>query len=264
MDGSTHPWLSQQTKLKSTLHLAIDDATSMLLGGFFAAQETLTGYYQTVRQLITRYGVPEAFYTDRRSIFEYQSGKSKENSRIQFARACRHLGIEIITTSVPQAKGRVERSFATLQSRLLNELHYYGIGSLPEANQYLQNYIAAHNAKFAISPQQLPSAFAALPKSCDLNKILSIVEPRTVLSGHTISYGNAQYLPQKANGQAILLKPNTKVQTVKTLDNQLLLQYGGKYYSLQLVANGKSTSHTPPPTHPWKQGYGKSLDEQNW
>jgi transposase len=150
MDASKHVWFGDSY---CHLHLAIDDATSQILGAYFLKEETLSGYYEVFRQILVRYGVPREFYTDRRTVFEYKrkgEGKLELDYQTQFQLAAAQLGVvRINTTSVPQAKGRVERSFQTLQDRLINEMQTAGVTSIDEANAFLPAFIADHNARYA-------------------------------------------------------------------------------------------------------------------
>lgn len=114
MDASLHPWFGDT---KTQLHIAIDDCTGQITGAYFDEQETLNGYYNVFHQILTNYGIPAMFYTDRRTVFEYKQSKStkvEHDTFTQFSYACKQLGVEIKTTSIPQAKGRVERAFQTL------------------------------------------------------------------------------------------------------------------------------------------------------
>lgn len=122
MDASELEWIPGATW---HLHVAIDDATGQIHGAYFDFQETLNGYYHVLDQILTNHGIPVAFLTDRRTVFEYKKKKSlmdEDDTYTQFAYACTQLGIEIDTTSVAPAKGRVERLNQTLQSRIRVEL----------------------------------------------------------------------------------------------------------------------------------------------
>ncbi|WP_245175695.1 ISNCY family transposase, partial [Granulicatella sp. WM01] len=118
MDASQFRWFGQTV---SHLHVAIDDASGNIVGAYFAPQETLKGYYQVLHQILTNYGIPAAFLTDRRTVFDYQrkgTQQLQDDTMTQFGFACFQLGISLKTTSIPQGKGRVERLNNTLQSRL--------------------------------------------------------------------------------------------------------------------------------------------------
>ena len=107
MDASVFLWFGD---IPTYLHLAVDDSTGMILGAFFDFQETLFGYYNVLHQILTTYGIPACFYTDKRTVFEYKRKNAptlEKDTFTQFGYACKQLGIEIKTTSVPQAKGSV-------------------------------------------------------------------------------------------------------------------------------------------------------------
>ncbi len=106
------------------------------------------------------------FFTDRRTVFEYKQKKSpsvEEDTFTQFGYACNQLGIQIKTSSVPEAKGRVERIFKTLQSRLILELRLNGITTIEQANIFLDSYIKEYNAKFALPINNIKSVFEKQP-----------------------------------------------------------------------------------------------------
>lgn len=118
MDASEFLWFGNE---KTHLHIAVDDSTGTLAGAWFDTQETLNGYYHILSQILTDYGIHYQFFTDNRTVFEYnRKGETsvEKDTFTQFGYACKQLGIDIRTSSVPQAKGRVERMNATLQSRL--------------------------------------------------------------------------------------------------------------------------------------------------
>ena len=123
-DGSIHAWFGG---FKSCLHLAIDKATSTIVGAWFDRQETLNGYYNVFYQILTNYGIPYKFLTDNRTVFNYMSlnpdkRTSDKDVLTQYGYACKQLGIELNTTSVSQAKGLIERTNGTFQGRLVQEL----------------------------------------------------------------------------------------------------------------------------------------------
>jgi transposase-like protein len=150
MDASQHLWFGNE---KSYLHIAVDDATGAITGAYFDSQETLNGYYHVLYQILTQYGIPFMFFVDKRTVFEYKKkniSSVEEDTFTQFGYACKQLGIQIKTSSVPQAKGRVERMFQTLQSRLPLELRLAGVTSIEQANEFLKAYIKEFNAQFAL------------------------------------------------------------------------------------------------------------------
>ncbi len=188
MDASPYEWVPGQTW---HLHLAIDDATGTVTGAWFDTQETLRGYYHVFHQILTNYGIPYQFFTDRRTIFTYKQKNSPsldEDTYTQFAYACKQLGVLLESSSVPQAKGRVERLNQTLQSRLPVELRLAGITTIEGANEFLHSYIKKFNAKFSLPIHHTKSVFVEQPSDETINLILAVLNERTVDCGHCIRF----------------------------------------------------------------------------
>lgn len=175
MDATPHEWVPGQIW---HLHLSIDDATGRITGGWFDTQETLNGYYHVFHQILTTYGIPYRFLTDRRTVFTYKKKNSPsidEDTHTQFAYACKQLGVELETSSVPQAKGRVERLNQTLQSRLPIELRLAGITTIDAANEFLNSYIKEFNEKFSLPINGIKSVFVKQPDNEKINLTLAIL-----------------------------------------------------------------------------------------
>ena len=149
IDASYHDWFG--TGRKATLSGGIDDATGKIVGLYFSTRETTNSYLQLMLAIDRIHGVPVALYSDRHTIF---TAATKEGVRTstQFSRAAQRLGMTIIRAYSPQAKGRIERLWGTLQDRLSAELKIAGITTIDEANEYLSQYIRKHNNAFAIQP----------------------------------------------------------------------------------------------------------------
>lgn len=165
MDATPHEWIPG---VIWHLHLVVDDATGRIVGAWFDTQETLNGYYHVFHQILTGYGIPYRFLTDRRTVFTYKKKNSPsldEDTYTQFAYACSQLGVELEATSVPQAKGRVERLNQTLQSRLPIELRLAGITTIENANEFLNSHIKEFNAKFALPMNDIKSVFEVQPSN---------------------------------------------------------------------------------------------------
>ena len=138
MDASIHLWFGDT---KTPLHIAVDDATGQILGAYFDEQETLNGYYHVLHQILNSYGIPYQFFTDNRTVFEYKKKNEtsvEKDTFTQFGYACKQLGLDIRTSSVAQAKGRVERMFGTLQSRLPVELRWMSEYRFPTVYRHIQ------------------------------------------------------------------------------------------------------------------------------
>ncbi len=268
MDASVHIWFGN---VKTYLHIAIDDSTGQIVGAYFDTQETLHAYYNILHQILTNYGIPYRFFTDNRTVFEYKKKHktSVENDTFtQFGYACKQLGIDIRTSSVAQAKGRVERVFGTLQSRLIVELRLAGVSSIEEANEFLNSYIKKFNKQFALPIDSIKSVFETQPDNDKINLILAILSSRKIDNGSCLKYQNDYYLPVNDHGIAVHHRKGTTAMVVKAFDGNLYCCIGEQVYALELLPLHKPSSkafdlatlpgkpkkkYIPPMSHPWKQ-----------
>ncbi len=185
---------------------------------------------------------------------------------------CKTLGISLDTTSVPQAKGRVERFFGTLQSRLTSELHLYNIQTLDEANLYLQSFVENFNKQFAYTIKNIQNAFEKLDTKLSINQLLSKHTFRTVSAGHSIKYKNHSYRFMDGNGEQVYLLRNSR----ETRNEQLFASLNDQLYALEVIEELESVSkeldletekktkkpYIPPMSHPWKaQSYQNYLNK---
>ena len=258
MDASPYEWFGG---FKSTLHIAVDDATGRITGAWFDMQETLAGYYPIYHQILNRYGIPYSFFTDRRTVFVYKKKKAPdigEDTCTQFAYACKQLGTKIEYSSVPQAKGRVERMFQTLQSRLPVELRLAGITGIEAANEFLDSYINEFNAKFALSVNGIKSVFEKQPEEEKINLILAVLTQRKVDSGHCIQFQKKHYRMLDSRSQQIHYRKGTKVMVIQAYDGRLYCCVNDKdIYALDeipiRVEKSKEFDADPAPDKPKKQ-----------
>ena len=268
MDASLHQWFGTN---KSQLHIAVDDATGTIVGAYFDKQETLNGYYHVLHRILTDYGIPYMFFTDRRTVFEYMHKNItavEEDTFTQFSYACKQLGIEIKTSSVPQAKGRVERMFQTLQSRLPLELRLAGVTTIEQANEFLNSYIKEFNAQFALPINSINSVFEKQPDNEKINLTLAILTSRKVDNGHCIKFKNAYYKPVDSNGLPVYYRKGTSGMVIKAFDGQMFFSVEGVVYALDVIPEHARVSknfdispvqekprkrYVPPMSHPWKQ-----------
>lgn len=282
MDASVHLWFGDT---KTQLHIAVDDATGQIVGAYFDEQETLKGYYNILHQVLTDYGIPYQFFTDNRTVFEYKRKNQtsvEKDTFTQFGYACKQLGIEIQTSSVPQAKGRVERMFGTLQSRLPVELRLAGVSSIKEANKFLYSYLEKFNKKFALPIDSIKSVFETQPGNDKINLTLAVLSSRKIDNGSCLKYHNEYYLPVNANGSAVHHRKGTTALVVKAFDENLYCCIGEQVYALELLPQHKLSSrafdlasppdkpkkkYIPPMDHPWKQAsferYAKKQKHRN-
>lgn len=233
MDASEYIWFGD---VKAHLHIAVDDATCTLVGAWFDAQEALNGYYHVLHQILNQYGIPYQFFTDNRTVFEY---KLKNDSNVekdtftQFGYACKQLGIDIRTSSVPQSKGGVERMNGTLQSRLPVELRLKGISSIEEANKFLNSYIKKFNKHFALPIDSIKSVFETQPDTEKINLTLAVISSRKIDNGSCLKYHNDYYLPVDSRGLAVHHRKGTSAMVVKAFDEALYTCINDHVYMLE-------------------------------
>ena len=233
MDASPFVWFGEEV---SHLHIAVDDCTGMIVGAYFDHQETLKGYYEVTAQFLEKYGIPVKILTDSYIQSEKKKDSSSDGETLtQYGYMCKTLGVLLDTTSVPQAKGRVERSFGTLQSRLASELHLYNIQTFEEANLYLQAFVENFNKQFAFPLKDTQNAFEKLDTTLSINQLLSRNTFRTVSVGHSIKYKNNAYRFIDANGEQIYLLRNSRVMVIEPLDEQLFTSLNDKLYTLEVM-----------------------------
>jgi transposase len=183
IDGSPHEWLTACPGERQTLIAVVDDATKRVLYAQLWPEETTVAVMTALAQVIRRYGLPMALYTDRASWAGHTpraGGPVDKRQLTQVGRALKRLGIEHILAYSPQARGRSERMNGTVQGRLVNELRVAGITTREAANQYLhERFVDQLNAEFQRSPADPSSAFVSLGPT-DLEQILCHEEERTV------------------------------------------------------------------------------------
>ena len=269
MDATPYEWVSGQIW---HLHLAIDDATGRITGGWFDMQETLNGYYHVFHQILTTYGISYKFFTDRRTVFTYKKKNSTsldEDTYTQFAYACNQLGVELESSSVAQAKGRVERLNQTLQSRLPIELRLAGITTIDAANVFLNSYIKEYNEKFALPLDGIKSVFEMQPSDEKINLILAVLDERTVDSGHCIQFHKQYYRMLDAHGMQVHYRKGTKVMVIQSYNKNLYCCVNDKdIYALEAIPKQAAKSkdldadyeapkpkktHIPSMNHPWRR-----------
>lgn len=267
LDGSHHAWFESRG-LRCTLLVAIDDATSTLLGLRFTPTENALGYFGLFAEYLSRWGRPVSVYVDRFSVFK-ATVESADGEKPQFARALDELDIELICANSPQAKGRVERVNATLQDRLVKELRLRNINTIEDANRFLPTYLETHNQRFARSPRSDFNAHRPLEPQHDLARILSIRHRRIISAKGIVSYENRQF----AIDHSLFRQLSSRVVEVRVNHHgKLIIEQGQQYLRCaelpktdhrhprvvervepanRRVPNPKK-AHTPPPNHPWR------------
>jgi len=193
LDASPFAWLETRGPALA-LHGAIDDATGTVLALHFRPTEDLHGYATLLRQVVTTYGRPLALYGDRLNVFVRNDPHWTLEEQLQgaqdpthFGRMLRELGIGFIPAGSPQAKGRIERLWQTLQDRLVSELRLRGIATLEAANAFLPEFLTDYNRRFTRAPAEPTTAWRPAPR--DLAAVLSCRYRRVVAHDNTVRLG---------------------------------------------------------------------------
>lgn len=270
IDGSHHHWFEDRGD-KCVLIVFIDDATGKLTSLFFCPSECLAGYFTALQSHIIQYGRPLGLYSDRHAIF----GGSDKIHHAQFIRALNELEIESILAQSPQAKGRVERVNQTLQDRLVKEMRLRNICSMEDANLYLPQFMEEFNKKFSKEPRGQVDTHRPLASDCDLERILTRCEIRTLSKDLSFSFHNRTYQILESNN--INRLKNKKIEIRQKNDGTFKVFYEHKElkyilleeYIEKEVLNAKEklmwepkNRYTPNRQHPWK-GYSYNMSCKN-
>lgn len=236
-DATPFDWFGNGEKY--SLHGFVDDATGKITGLYMCKNECLLGYLEVLRQTIETYGIPVSLYPDKYSVFfppkkvedhltieEQLNGREKGIT--QFGRIIEELGIEMFPASSPQAKGRIERLWETLQSRLVTEFRINNIINMDDANKFLIEYIKAYNLKFSVESISKTNLYLPLPSNYNLDELLSVKFERTIDNAGVFSINNSKFqLLDKR------LAPKTKVQIYLNKKVGMVVKVGNKVYDVQ-------------------------------
>jgi transposase len=276
MDASPFQWFGGRRMY--ALHGSIDDATGKITGLYITKNECLQGYFEVARQTMLSYGIPVSIYSDRHAIFlSTKAGKltieeqleGKVCNDTQFGRAMKELGVTIIYARSPQAKGRIERLWGTLQSRLPVEFQIAGIDNINAANEFLKEYIPEFNKLFAVGPSQTESAFRPLG-DVDINSVLCVKQKRKVDSGGVFSFYGKHFKVVTEKEQPPI-PTRTQITVCINSITGVRVEYNGRVYetvpfikpkkNVQKNTTVKKRKYaSPPDTHYYKYGkYDQSL-----
>lgn len=212
-DGSQHDWLSNGSPLD--LIVTMDDATSTVYSAFLVDEEGTASSFHGLMETFAGKGLPSSLYTDRGSHYfvTLKAGEAVDKTRFtQLGRALAKLGIEHIPAYSPEARGRSERMFSTLQDRLPKELALAGIADIEAANRFIaQTYLPAHNTRFARPAAVAESAFVAADPAL-LAEILCIEEERVVARDNTVTYGRLKLQLPPSPHRHHFVKANVRVR----------------------------------------------------
>ena len=225
IDGSRFAWFDPSGPLW-TLHGAIDDATGEILALTLRPNEDLHGYVTLLHEVITRHGVPLVLYGDRSGIlirndshWTLEEELAGRQGPTHFGRMLADLGVRFIAATSPQAKGRIERLWATLQDRLAAELRLFGHTTPEAVRAYLPHFIVAHNERHGRAAGETVAAFRSAPH--DLDRILACVYERVVARDNTVTlHGRWLQIPPQPHRRSL---HTARVEVRELLDGRLLV-----------------------------------------
>lgn len=263
VDGSHHDWLEGRGA-DLVLMGYIDDATSHVLGRFYEYEGTIPAM-DSFQCYVKENGLPQSVYLDRHTTYKSPKGLEEweelagiEKPMSQFERALNELGVEVIHAYSPQAKGRVERLFGTLQDRLVKEMRLRGIKTREEANRFLAEYLPWFNEKFSVSPANDTDVHIRLGPEVDLERYLCIKTERSVRNDNTITYkGRLYQIAERVNTKKVIVE--------ERLDGSLRIVNQGVNLKYKEIAprpkkrgeakkvSGRKPPYKPSSNHPWRR-----------
>lgn len=270
MDGSTHDWFEGRGP-KCTLMAYVDDATSSLFARFYDFEGTFSAM-DSLRRYINLHGLPQSIYFDRHSTYKttrqpnQDEALKDEYAKTQFGRSLKELEIKPIFALSPQAKGRIERNFKTLQDRLVKELRLANVSSIEEANLFLETYLPKYNAKFARDPLNKENFHKPLPKNIDLDNIFCLKEFRSIGRDYSFRWKNRIFV---LNNPSITLKKQ-RICVMEQFNGKISAKFKDKLLDimevtqsdLQAIAKVQKATQKfikkqrvyfkPPKNHPWR------------
>lgn len=270
-DGCYHRWFENRAP-ECCLLLAVDDATGKITKARFDSHEGVAPTFGFWKAYVEEKGKPASIYLDKFSTYKINHKAAQDNKELitQFQRACRDLGIELITAHSPEAKGRVERMFDTLQDRLVKELRLQGISDMERANAFLEEtYIPSFNEKFAVVPVKRVDLHRPLTDSDtkQLPSAFSVQSTRVVMNDFTIQFKNQYFQLEQQQPVTVCRKDTILIE--ERLDGSIIVKLRGKElryavlperpekeFKLKIPAlvTGRPT-YRPPANHPWQKQF---------
>lgn len=270
-DGSPHPWFEDRAE-RCCLLASKDDATNDVYA-HFTEHEDIEGVFTFWTEYIEKYGKPRSIYLDNGSVYKVNRKTVFDDPEVltQFERACDELNIGVIHAKSPQAKGRIENGFGTLQDRLVKELRLRNIGNIKEANKYLkEEFLPKYNQKFSIPAKKEGDLHTALNSKENLKQIFTIRSERLVNNDFTIRFRNRWFQLDKKQPKTVLQKSKATVEEylngelkIKQKDHYLnfkeidkidleVLRKQRKEQKIYVITNNDNKARKPAANHPWK------------
>lgn len=264
IDGSHHDWFEGRGPTCVFMGY-IDDATGTVSGRFYAYEGTIPAL-DSMKRYIMRFGLPQSVYLDKHAAYKSKGEPTLEEQLAgqepmsQFERSLAELEVEVIHANSPQAKGRVERLFRTLQDRLVKEMRLARIKGVEEANEFLRTFLPRYNRKFKKPALSQADLHRPALQSRELDRILCIKEERTLRNDFTVMHNSKLY-------QIENITRAKKVVVEEWLDGSLRISHKGQnleYRKIESLVKEKAQvtclrekkrRWVPPPTHPWKKTF---------
>jgi transposase-like protein len=262
MDGSHHDWFEGRGS-RCVLMGYIDDATGKVFARFYDYEGTLPAM-ESFKRYIKKSGLPMKVYLDKHTTYKstakptIQDELDNVEPLSQFERALKELGVEVIHAHSPQAKGRIERLFRTLQDRLVKEMRLRGISTMEEANQFLEDYLPLYNKRFSVCPKEKGNFHRPLGKGLDLNKILCIKTERTLRNDFTVAHSKKLYqIEDRIKASKLIVHDR--------IDGSMVITHQGRFLRFKEITERplrekrrpvgvrKRKSYIPPADHPWRK-----------
>jgi hypothetical protein len=226
IDGSRHYWFENRGP-ECTLIAYIDDATSRIQHAAFVPSESTLDYLRETKTYVERHGRPIAFYSDKHSIFRVNNREAAGGTGMtQFGRALDELNIDIICANTPQAKGRVERAFGTLQDRLVKELRLANIVDIEGGNAFLPAFLASYNARFGKLPKSDQDAHRPVDELAALTTVFAWKEERTLTNNLTVQYDKVLFMLDANEITRPLARQHVVI--VDYPDGRIAIQHNGR------------------------------------
>lgn len=268
-DGSYHKWFENRAE-ESCLLLSIDDATGKVTHAKFDENEGTKAVFKFWLEYFDRNGLPVSVYLDKFSTYKINHPAATDNKELmtQFQRAMNQVSVRLISAHSPEAKGRVERVFETLQDRLVKELRLAGISTIKEANEFLKEYIPKFNEQFAVAPRSQNDLHKVMSQELKerLPQIFSIQTPRIVSNDYTVMFKTRFF--QLAEVQPTTVYKKDTVIVEEYLSGEIKISFKGhslKYQDLPErpkkqkillpVLTKTKSQWKPPADHPWRKEF---------
>jgi hypothetical protein len=266
LDGSHHDWFEGR-RPKCVLMAYIDDATSRVYGRFYEYEGTIPAM-DSFKRYIRKYGIPMSVYMDKHTTYKSTAEPSIEDEingtapLSEFGRALTELEVEIIHAHSPQAKGRIERLFKTLQDRLVKEMTLRGINTIEEANRYLDTYLSVHNKRFAVRAKEQDNLHREIPQGLPLDKVLCIRTVRTLRNDFTIAHnGNLYQVESSVRAKEVTVEERVNGSMLITLNGVRLefrqITERPEKQQKPAAKPRRSSAHPPSANHPWIKSNGR-------